>query len=536
VWDVPAEFLKGRYLVRYDGTGSVEYDLGARKIDSLSTQPGRDTVEVDPSRGPILLRITATDPNQTGDYIRNIRFFAEEDVSLIDTQRFSTRFLRSIRPYQVLRFMDWMRTNNSIVSEWSSRSRPSDARYSTSKGAPAEIMIELAAATNTSPWFTMPHQATDEYVSQFALLTKQNLPGDLRVFVEYSNEAWNSAFDQGAFIEQRGQQEWPLSQESGFTKRINYYGKRSAEICRIWRDAFGAEQSRVVCVIASQAANSWTADEALRCPLWTNGPCVSHGISALAIAPYFGDYLGQEEIAAEVSSWGGSAQTRKTRLFSELEQGSQVTSGPNGGALAQSFQWISENRTVANTHAIGLISYEGGQHLVGVGSAQNNQLLTDLFVSANRDQRMYGLYQRYLSEWRARGGGLFMHFSDIGTYTKFGSWGALETIGQLSSPKYDALREFSPVPPSDDPDGSNSSATLSVRRQAGGTVRSRPAGLECGTACSLTVTRGTRVTVIARPQRGFRFVRWTGACSTSARSCRIRMSKNRKVRPIFRRR
>jgi hypothetical protein len=535
VWDLPAGFPSGRYVVLYQGSGTIEFELGAQKLQSLSAA-GREIIEIDISNGPILLRITSTDPSNTGNYIRNIRIIPVEQESLADSQLFSDHFLRQIQPYQVLRFMDWMRTNNSTLSVWGSRALPSDARYSTDKGVPIEIMIELANTTGKSPWFNIPHQASDDFIQKFALLTKESLASNLTVYVEYSNEIWNSLFQQGSFVEQRGQQQWPASAESGFTKRINYYGKRSAEICRIWKDTFAQDPSRVVCVIASQAANSWTADEALRCPLWVDGPCVAHGVSALAIAPYFGDYLGQEQSAAEISAWSGSLQTRLTRLFNELQKGSEVSSGPSSGALGQSFQWISDNLSVANTHSVELVTYEGGQHLVGVGTAQNDSGLSELFTTANRDRRMYELYQTYLAGWKARGGGLFMHFSDIGSYSKFGSWGALETPGQSSSPKYDALREYSPNPGSDTPGSGSGQVSLRVRRSSGGVVRGDSGAISCGRKCATSVSRNSQLTVTAKPQRGFRFKRWAGACRTSSPKCTIVMDRNRSVRAVFHRR
>jgi hypothetical protein len=535
VWDLSPEFPKGKYVVLYQGAGTIEYELGARKVDELSTQQGRDVIEIDPSRGVALLRIAITDPGGSGDYIRNIRVVALDNEAALETQRFSATFLKQLRPYQALRFMDWMRTNNSTLSNWASRATPSDARYSTGKGVPAEVMIELANTTQAAPWFTIPHQADDAFVEQFAQLCKQNLSPQLSVYVEYSNEVWNSAFEQGAFLENRGQQEWPASSESGFTKRINYYGKRSAEVCQIWKQAFGTEASRVVCIIASQAANSWTADEALRCPLWAQGPCVSHGVSALAIAPYFGDYLGQEDDAGQVASWGSSVQAGLTTLFREVTSGSQLNGGPQGGALEQSFQWIEANRSVANTHSVDLVSYEGGQHLVGVGSARENTTLTSLFTAANRDQRMKDAYQRYLSGWSSRGGGLFMHYADISSYSKYGSWGALETIGQTSSPKYEALREYSPIKFPNDPDSAGTTVTLTVIRSEAGIVRSRRAGIECGSACSAAIEKGSRITLTARPRRGFIVRRWRGACVSRGSRCTTTMSRDRAIRAIFRR-
>ena len=44
--------------------------------------------------------------------------------------------------------------------------------------------------------FKFSHQADDDYVFQFATLLKANLDPSLHVYVEYSNEVWNSGFSQ----------------------------------------------------------------------------------------------------------------------------------------------------------------------------------------------------------------------------------------------------------------------------------------------------------------------------------------------------
>jgi hypothetical protein len=173
-WDLPSEFPPGRYVVLYDGQGVIEYGIGATKLPELSTR-GRDVVSVDVSKGGILLRITETNMLGDGDYIRSIRFVAEADERGLLTNRFSRAFLQRLQPYQALRFMDWMRTNDSVVSTWAGRSQQSDARFSTDKGVPAEIMVELSNTTEKAPWFTIPHQATDEYVRNFATLVRESL-------------------------------------------------------------------------------------------------------------------------------------------------------------------------------------------------------------------------------------------------------------------------------------------------------------------------------------------------------------------------
>jgi hypothetical protein len=540
-WDVPSDFPAGTYVVLYDGEGTLEYALGASKT-LTSSSPGRDIVEVTPAQGGILLRIAETNPT---NYIRNIRMALLSEEFLLPTQIFRPQFLNRLNPYQALRFMDWMRTNNSQVTSWESRSVPSDARYSTGKGVPPEVMIELCNTTQKAPWFTIPHQATDSYVLSFASLTRSLLLPSLTIYIEYSNEAWNSVFSQGAYMEQRAEIEWPGSPESGFTKRINWYGKRSAEICGIWKTVFSDAPGRVVCVVASQAANSWTAEQALTCPLWDDGPCVNHRVSALAIAPYIGDYVGQEDSQSTVSSWATQEDGGLDKLFSELTIGGELPGGPIRGALSQSFDWIAENRLVAQNFNIALLAYEGGQHLVGVGSASDNTALTSLFTSANRDSRMGEVYTSYLTGWNEGGGQLFMHFTDISSYSKFGSWGALEATMQSSSPKYDALKQYvsAGAPPTAQPSATPTSAPpqqqdemLVVRLRGAGRVQSTPSGIECPGRCSASFSSGAAIRLRARPPRGSVFIRWRGACRTSRRTCVVTMTQPQRVGATFARR
>ena len=529
-WDVPAQFPSGRYIVRYEGQGILDYDLGATK-DLARSATGRDVISIDPARGGVLLRIRATDPNHTGNYIRNIKVVRESDESLSTSGVFSPQFLEQLRPYRTLRFMDWMRTNNSINASWNVRALPTDARYSTDKGVPVETMIDLSNTAEKAPWFTLPHQADDAFIQEFATLTHQTLRADLPVYIEYSNEVWNDVFAQGAWVQSRGEEAWVGGSESGFTKRINFYGRRAAEICDLWKAAFSDSPNRVRCVIASQAANSWTASEALSCPLWNQGPCLAHGISALAIAPYFGNYIGQEEARSDVSSWTQQSDGGLASLFAELRSGSRLSTSPEGGALSQSFGWIEENKRVADASGVTLLTYEGGQHLVGIGGAGEDDSITKLFTSANRDARMGELYSTYLSGWNSRGGGLFMHFTDITDYSKYGSWGALERIGQISSPKYAALWSYAlgTDPPS-------ARHTLSVRLVGSGRVTSKPAGISCGKTCSASITEKTTVTLIARAGSKYTFHSWSGSCRHSRFRCVVRMSKARALRARFIRR
>lgn len=431
-------YLPGKYIVLYEGEGSLDYGFDGKKNFSLST-PGRDVIEVEQtSKRGVWLRVTATDPQRTGNYIRNIRIIPEAYEAIAKTEIFNPEFLAKIQPFGTLRFMDWQETNNSRQKEWSDRPKPEDVRYF-ELGVPVETMVQLANQTNSNPWFTMPHQASDEYIANFAEYVRDNLKPNLKVYVEYSNETWNWRFGQTKWINQQSQQQWstvPLN-------KTDWYSQRTSQVMQIWDKAFGKKAERVIGVMAGQAANVEVLEQALSYR-WSEVPLTHSeaGIDAIAIAPYFGSYLGSPENAAAVSAWTEEADGGKNKLFQELREGGLVVNSPPGGALAQAYENIAIHQALAVTEDLHLLAYEGGQHLAAKLGVENNQAVTELFIAANRDPRMGEIYTEYLTRWFELGGDLFLHFNNINAPRKWGSWGALESLYQDGSPKYDAIADF----------------------------------------------------------------------------------------------
>ena len=463
----------GEYVVLYDGEGSLTYGYAATKLTSYSS-PGRDVINVNKTNANgILITIASTDPNHTGNYLRNIRVappgvvcdddlvdycLAENDPdcnrsacrtmeAAVTDRLFHPLFLRNLVHYRSLRFMNPQSTN-VIASgqpqqvDWSNRATPDKARWNGQAGIPVEVAVALSNQIHADPWLNMPHQASDDYMRQFARLVRASLNPSRKVYVEYANEIWNTAFSAGSWVEQQAVAAWPNTPDHPYVKRINWYGKRTAEMCDIWKAEWAGEESRVVCVLAAQAANTSTATVAFDCRLWNQAPCIAHGIQALAIAPYFGHYVGNVATGSEVASWTLDSDGGLGRLFGELGVGGQLTGGPQGGALAWAAQWVAQYANLAKARGLTLLAYEGGQHLVGIGTVQNDPNITHLFVNANRDTRMGDLYLRLLGNWRDAGGGLFMNYSSMGQYGRYGSWGAMEYMGQGITPKTDALYQF----------------------------------------------------------------------------------------------
>jgi len=426
-------YAGGKYVVLYQGEGSIEYQFDAQKVAAESTQ-GRDVINVTPSNNGIWLKITSTDPNGTGNYLRDIHVVPLANEGTYQTSIFNPTFASSINKYSVLRFMDWMKTNNSVQKDWANRPTYNTASYAVG-GAPAEVLIRLANRISADAWVNMPHQATDDYMLKFAQLTKKQLRADKKVYVEYSNEVWNTMFDQNSWVSVQAETE-PAFQGKGDknSRRNNWFGQRSAQMCEIWKGVFSDAPNRVVCVMGSQAANPAVTTDALDCTFSAMTPCYKHGIGAVAIAPYFGGYLGAPENAAVVQTWTLS------QLFTELNSG-HVLSGSSPGALAESTGWMRSQVSAATKYALPVVAYEGGQHLVGYWGVENNDVITSLFTTANRDNRMGTTYTAYLNAWKNAGGQLFMHFLDVGLYSKWGSWGLLEFQGD-QTPKNTAVQSF----------------------------------------------------------------------------------------------
>ncbi|MEW6039012.1 MAG: cellulose-binding protein [Pseudomonadota bacterium] len=466
----------GRFLVLYQGQGALGYGRGAVRNAALS-RPGRDVVDVTGvgDESWFELDILATDPAGSGDYIRNIsvvpeggacegpapaycmdsRACGERSTCLAfeeagQPQDFDPRFLRNLAKLRAIRFMAYQNTNDSAAVNWTDRTVPESRTWALEKGdgGPAEMIPALGNRLQADIWVNMPARADDGYVRQFAALVRQGLDKGRKVYVEYGNEAWNGAFSAGRWMEAQAQAKWPDAGDTPYGKRLQWYGMRSAQVCDIWTEVWAEEGGRVVCVMGSQAANPWTARQALDCPLWRaesgGAPCHRHHIRALAIAPYFGHYLGLPEHAAAVKGWCADADGGATRLFAEIFHGGELPGGPAGGALEEARRQMRENQRLADEYGLDLVAYEGGQHLVGVGEAGDDPAITALFVAANRDERMGEAYLRHLEDWRAAGGGLYNLWNSVGPYTRWGSWGLLEYREQPGAPKYDAVRAVMP--------------------------------------------------------------------------------------------
>jgi len=413
-WRGNASGSPGKYLVLYDGEGSLRFSGSATVASSSS---GRIVLNVKPqnqTRG-FVLTIASTNPS---NYIRNIRVIRPGFESTYKTQPFHPLFLDRIRKFKVLRFMNWQKITDSPLVNWSDRTTPNSYTQTGSSGVALEYMIDLANMLNADPWFNMPHQASDDFVRQFAHMVKDRLNPNLKAYIEYSNEIWNGQFQQSHYAAQQGLA-LNLSGNS-FEARLRYQSKRSVEIFNIWEQVFGSTD-RLIRVLSTQAANTRTTTTVLD---WDNAKLKT---DAVAIAPYFCGATGRGDVTAILAM---TVDQLLNYCSNEITTTTKV--------------WMDSQHAAISSRGLDMIAYEGGQHLVGVGINQNNQQLNAMFRSANRHPRMKDLYTTYLNQWKTAGGKMFVNYISVNASSKFSSFGSLEYQDQnpATAPKFQALMDF----------------------------------------------------------------------------------------------
>ncbi len=406
----------GTYICLYEGKGKLNF----WNCKIIKEEPGRIEVEMPKGTG-ISVQVKETDPT---DYIKNIRFVLPKHEKNFQKEPFHEKFVKRWSNYYAVRFMEVQKINAQSEVPWETRTtRKSSTQTRRHGGMSVEYMVDMANTLNSDGWFCIPHQANDEYIRKFAQYVKDNLKPGLRAYFEYSNEVWNNAFACSKWCEKQGL-DMGLSQNA-FQARLFFYSKRSVQMFDIIEDVF-KDNKRLVRVLASQSGNPWTAEQILKFE------DSYKRADALAIAPYFGGRLGNPDTQNEIANWSVSEVLDSLERTVKYEHEDHMKD--HSSLLKDKF----------SDKKLDLITYEGGQHLVGHGGAENNKKLEELFTAVNRDMRMKSIYHTYLSHWKKSGGKAFALFSSMEGPSKWGAWGLLEDEYQdtTKAPKYMATREF----------------------------------------------------------------------------------------------
>jgi len=410
--DINGKYPAGTYTVLYEGEGVIEFAFDATVIHS---EPGKMLLDVKPSDAGVFMSIKETNPS---NYIRNVRVIMPGFEDNYDTQIFHPTFLESLSNFDNLRFMDWQVTNNSKVSNWSQRTDVNRSSMSAPDGVSIEIMVDLVNRLDKDAWFCMPHLADDEYVHNFAAKVAELIEPGRKVYIEHSNEVWNSQFKQYQYCSQQGQARgWGSAPwESAWL----YHSHRSVQIFDIFDDYFGPDQ--LVRVMGSQAANWWITKLSLEHQdAWMK-------TDAVAIAPYFAGPAIDPNRFNEVVGWSVD------RVLDTVQADLDVV-----------MKWTDDHLKETSKYGIELIGYEGGQHLAAHTQQQrDSSAYVDLLIKANRHPRMRSIFREYLERWHERDVGPMVLYNHVSEFNKYGSWGLKEFHSDTldEAPKYAGTLDF----------------------------------------------------------------------------------------------
>ena len=245
----------------------------------------------DPLKHYIRLRLTNVGANGVRDIKMMRPTFPGSNQSYSPSTTFTNQIKDALSRFNVVRYMDFTGSNSDkqdINKDWETRTYPAYATQSVAwnivtyqkdnpingnewhsyqgKGVSWEYVILLANETNTDCWINVPHAADDNYINNLAKLIKYGSDGrnpysspqanpvfpplnpNLKLYVEYSNEIWNSGFPAFSYIDEQVALEPSNSNifYDGTTnqnfRRYRWAARRIVQISNIFRNVFGNDQ------------------------------------------------------------------------------------------------------------------------------------------------------------------------------------------------------------------------------------------------------------------------------------------------------
>ncbi|PWQ98976.1 hypothetical protein [Leucothrix arctica] len=431
----------GQYTVLYDGEGELQYGNDAKLV---KTSNGKHIISIQAGKDKILNASVIIRKTNLANPLRNIRILPSggicqgnpyqhvNNASKCQTPYlafennyqailFNPDYLNFMKDFRLIRFMNMAGMTRNPINQWEDRNRPEKSTWAGkegTRGTPVEVMVSLANQLKADAWFSMPYQASNDYIKQFAEYTAKHLNPSLKVYIEYSNEVWNNIFIHRRYTINQGIAQ-KLDQHPE-TAGIKFYAKRSTETFKLWENAFNSKE-RLVRVLSG-----WSANHRLTSQLLSYNGTHKH-VDVFAVAPYFYASLESMREAKNVDD-----------IFEE------ITDNSSRYGLPAIIKQIKKQVAITEEFGVELVAYEGGQHLVDWETRTAEQHPNPLLYAANRDKRMGAAYSEYLTAWNKAGGKSFVHFSAPRIYSWYGSWGAKEFVTQKRSkaPKYDALLRY----------------------------------------------------------------------------------------------
>ena len=272
---------------------------------------------------------------------KNVQIFQSRYVDAVDQgEIFNPDWLAEVGRFKILRFMDWMSTNNSTISEFSQLAGKSyfawgqlfnsvteNGEFGPRGGMHPEIICELANKTRCNLHVCIPIRATEDFVKTFATFLRDHT--DVEVTYELSNECWNQSFGQFHYCKLQGERIWP----GDLAGMLKWYGFRAAQFMSIISGVYN-EPNRWRGAIATQTVAT-TLQNIAGVEYWRKNQSdlsramgISNLFRSLYVTGYFGDGLAAKEIIRISEANPGVVVCRAHGFYSGQRVKLFITNGP----------------------------------------------------------------------------------------------------------------------------------------------------------------------------------------------------------------
>jgi len=477
-------YPEGTYVVLWEGDGdlSIRWDVEPEVQHTQGSTPetrnglNRMTFELSATQQSDLgigIRIAS----QATDYIRNIRLlppggvcgrsateldyfqFCESDrggegscatnESCFDFEdvywdRFSDPVVEMNKPkpvfhplyastyqgYRAIRFMKWLRPEDSEVVNWSDRVSVQNQNFTDDeRGFAIEYALALANLLNADAYLNVPMMANDDYVTQYAQLVDSGLNDQLKMYLEYGNEIFNpvTPLPYGHALDQANTAGSGIpATDSDLIKIAKYAARRSSQIFDSWDTQVTNSDERLIKVLVGfNPLSDYTLNVLDFEDAYTKA-------DALAI----NGYVGPNRLYVDSQS-AFDAMTID-QVLQEITTGDVVNSESSLVELNQNYL---SHATYANDRNLRLIAYEGGNFMQTTGAAQS---VVDKFFALNRDSRLANAFVQNFDNFQAAGGSAFFYFLNEDFWTNEGAFGArrFQDESRDESPVFDGLMDY----------------------------------------------------------------------------------------------
>lgn len=432
----------GQYILEWKGEGSISvYQnytvIGPNKIllNYEANYVGANGLPIDDG---ITVGLDSTDPNNTGNYIRDIKLYRAQDADLIDAgERFNPNWQNRIDDFRILRTHDWQNTNFPDTVNPSRNVFSADQALwgKDGRGMPYELIVDMANDTRSDLWINIPHTASDSYMRAVASYVKDHLDPDLKLQVEFSNEYWTTIFDQNPYFTAGGIARYGAQEEYATGQN---YAVQAAHMADIFRAEFGQNSSQLKPVLTVDNVFFLTdeAEKILNAPaevaLGGTAP-ITHGFEVIATDGYLLWTADSEYYANLITDWmtdadGGFGRARDF-LINQL----------NTELLPS---WVA-GRALADKYGLEFQVYEGGALLLNVSNegVEGDPKFTDFAIRFTASAEMKEVYEAELAAWKTVGTGPFAWYDDVGRGGAYGDYGHWKGIDFLPQPRADALTD-----------------------------------------------------------------------------------------------